>query len=78
MLVNSLCFHSVGAVETDGTATTRLSAVFGCRATDCLTTMLNSDVVRLYGEHRYVANDVLRVSGSLTQGPGGAASDASA
>lgn len=67
LFVNSLCFHSVGARDSSSTGPTRLSMVFACRSADHLTSFRNPDFVRIYGEDRYLANDVLAVSGSLAQ-----------
>jgi Phytanoyl-CoA dioxygenase (PhyH) len=68
LFVNALCFHSVGSTVASPPGSTRLSTVFACRAPDHLTSVENPDFVSLYGEGRYLASDVLRVSGSLTKG----------
>jgi hypothetical protein len=68
LFVNALCFHSVGSHDPGRPGSTRLSTVFACRAADHLTRAENPDFVRIYGESRYLANDALPVSGSLTRG----------
>jgi len=69
LFVNSLCFHSVGSPTSGQADTTRYSMVFACRAPDELTAVQSPDSVLIYGERRYLANDVLAVSGSLAQAP---------
>ncbi|MDX6198998.1 MAG: phytanoyl-CoA hydroxylase, partial [Actinomycetota bacterium] len=59
LLLNSLAFHSVGPMSSARPDRTRMSAVFACRAPDELTALTSPDAVLLYGERRYLANDVL-------------------
>lgn len=77
LFVNSLCFHSVGRATSDTSGSTRRSMVFACRAADHLTSFRNPDSIRLFGEDRYLANDVLPVSGSLAREPESAGSNES-
>jgi ectoine hydroxylase-related dioxygenase (phytanoyl-CoA dioxygenase family) len=65
LLLNCLCFHSVGR---NTSASSRRSVVFACRASDELSQVEDPGVTRLFGKRRFLANRVLRVSGSLRQG----------
>jgi ectoine hydroxylase-related dioxygenase (phytanoyl-CoA dioxygenase family) len=62
LFLNSLCFHSVGVNRSAGT---RKSMVFACRSCDELTRSTGADYELLFGAPRYLANEVLEVSGSL-------------
>ncbi|MFF3686801.1 phytanoyl-CoA dioxygenase family protein [Streptomyces sp. NPDC002187] len=68
LFLNCLCFHSVGRQPEGSASKTRYSVVFACRSADELASIESPDVVRLFGERRYLANDHLPVSGSLLQG----------
>ncbi|MEU7840074.1 phytanoyl-CoA dioxygenase family protein [Micromonospora sp. NPDC049114] len=68
LLLNCLCFHSVGR---NMTSHSRRSAVFACRSSDELSQLENPAVIRLFGQRRFVANSVLEVSGSLRKAPRG-------
>jgi ectoine hydroxylase-related dioxygenase (phytanoyl-CoA dioxygenase family) len=62
LLLNCLCFHSVGR---NGSGRSRRSAVFACRSSDELSQVEDPDVTHLLGRRRFLANRVLEVSGSL-------------
>jgi ectoine hydroxylase-related dioxygenase (phytanoyl-CoA dioxygenase family) len=64
LLLNCLCFHSVGQ---NISGRPRRSAVFACRSSDELSQVDDPDVTRLFGSRRFLANRVLEVSGSLRQ-----------
>ncbi|MEW9870808.1 phytanoyl-CoA dioxygenase family protein [Arthrobacter sp. HS15c] len=66
LLLNSLCFHSVGAARRSGGS--RLSAVFACRSIDEIASEGGDDSVLLCGSRRFVGNKALEVSGSLRRG----------
>ncbi|WP_048579815.1 phytanoyl-CoA dioxygenase family protein [Streptomyces viridochromogenes] len=65
LLLNCLCFHSVGR---NTSASSRRSLVFACRSSDELSQADIPGVTRLFGERRFLANRVLHTSGSLRQG----------
>jgi phytanoyl-CoA hydroxylase len=65
LLLNMLCFHSVGR---NISGRSRRSAVFACRSSDELSQVDDPAVIRLFGQRRFLANSVLEVSGSLRQG----------
>lgn len=65
LLLNCLCFHSVGR---NTTRSSRVSTVFACRAADELSQVDDPGVTRLFGKRRHLANSALKVSGSLRQG----------
>lgn len=63
LLVDSLCFHSVGQNRTPGT---RMSLTFACHAGDSLSSTSNiEDVAPLFEEAPFNGNSVLPISGSL-------------
>ncbi|MBM0255536.1 phytanoyl-CoA dioxygenase family protein [Micromonospora sp. 4G55] len=65
LLLNCLCFHSVGR---NLSGRSRCSAVFACRSSDELSQVEDPGVIRLFGQRRFLANSVLEVSGSLRKG----------
>ncbi|AZP14769.1 hypothetical protein EJC51_47100 [Streptomyces aquilus] len=65
LLLNCLCFHSVGR---NTSAFSRRSVVFACRGSDELSQVDHPGATQLFGKRRFLANRVLRVSGSLRQG----------
>lgn len=67
LLLNSLCFHSVGR-NTSGHS--RRSMVFACRSADELSRVNDPDVTVVFGSRRFLGNSALQVSGSLRQGGG--------
>ncbi|WP_213451397.1 phytanoyl-CoA dioxygenase family protein [Rhizomonospora bruguierae] len=67
LLLNCLCFHSVGR---NLTGRSRRSAVFACRSSNELSRVEDPAVVQLLGRRRFLANSVLEVSGSLRKAPG--------
>lgn len=67
LLLNSLCFHSVGR---NISGRSRCSTVFACRSSDELTRVEDPDVTQLFGNRRFLANSALKISGSLRKGTG--------
>lgn len=65
LLLNSLCFHSVGNNESE---LTRKSAVFACRSSNELSSIIDPSVTTIFGNRRFIGNTALGVSGSLRQG----------
>jgi ectoine hydroxylase-related dioxygenase (phytanoyl-CoA dioxygenase family) len=65
LLLNCLCFHSVGRNTSGGS---RRSAVFACRSSDELSQVDDAGMTRLFGRRRFLAGSVQKVSGSLRQG----------
>ena len=65
LLLNCLCFHSVGR---NLSGESRRSVVFACRGADELSAVTDPDVTGLLGTRRFLGNSALRVSGSLRQG----------
>jgi ectoine hydroxylase-related dioxygenase (phytanoyl-CoA dioxygenase family) len=68
LFMNCLTFHSVGPHRVSAGGRSRYSVVFACRATDELATVESPDVVRLFGQRRYLASSRSKMSGSLRQG----------
>jgi len=67
LLLNCLCFHSVGR---NLSTHSRRSMLFACRSSDELSPTDSPVATRLFGRRRYVANSVHQVSGSLNRGHG--------
>ncbi|MCC3328331.1 phytanoyl-CoA dioxygenase family protein [Nocardia abscessus] len=65
LLLNSLCFHSVG---NNNSKSTRKSVVFACRSSNELSAVVDPSVTLLFGSRRFIGNAALGVSGSLRQG----------